>query len=196
MGVQETKTYVLKPYKASVKRKYSSRIPTSKEMLDVPAPEIVFEARSFCFTGVFVFSDGDRNQCEAAVRARGGMCYKHPTRDLNYLIVGSFAEPAWAFQSHGRKIETALELKSHGSNCKIISEELWTKYLENTPELPSEKQTPIESHSKGDQLIQLQRELDQLRKNQRILVGVLKDGLKPSDYRKLMEHLHEAGLVI
>jgi BRCT domain type II-containing protein len=196
MGVQETKTYVLKPYKTSAKRKSSSQIPTSKEMLDNPAPEVVFEGRSFCFTGVFIFSDGDRDQCEAVVRARGGMCHNHPTRDLSYLVVGSFAEPAWAFLAHGRKIETALELKSHGSNCKIISEEHWTKYLKSTPELPPEKQTPAGSHSKGDQLIQLLKELDQLRKNQRILVGVLKQGLKPADYRKLMEQLRESGLVI
>ena len=47
MGVQETKTYVLKPYKTSAKRKSSSRIPTSMEMLDDPAPEVVFEGRSF-----------------------------------------------------------------------------------------------------------------------------------------------------
>ncbi|MFZ1073300.1 MAG: BRCT domain-containing protein [Verrucomicrobiia bacterium] len=196
MGVQETKTYVLKPYKTSAKRKSSSQIPTSKEMLDDPAPEVVFEGRSFCFTGVFVFSGGDRDQCEAAVRARGGMCHSHPARDLSYLVVGSFTEPAWAFQSYGRKIETALELKSHGSNCKIISEEHWTKFLQSTPELPPERQTPVENRSRGDQLIQLQKELDQLRKNQRILIGVLKDGLKPADYRKLMEHLGESGLVI
>jgi hypothetical protein len=196
MGVQETKTYVLKPYKTSAKHKSSSQIPTSKEMLDNPAPEVVFEGRSFCFTGVFLFSDGDRNQCEAAVRARGGVCHSHPTRDLNYVVVGSFADPAWAFQSCGRKIETALELKSRGSNSKIISEEHWIKYLQSTPELPPEKQTPVGSHSKADQLIQLQQELDQLRKNQRILVGVLKNGLKPADFRKLMEHLREAGLVI
>jgi hypothetical protein len=196
MGTQVTKTYLLKPYKTSAKRKSSSQIPTSKEMLDVPAPEVVFEGRSFCFTGVFVFGDGDRNQCEAAIRARGGMCHSHPTRDLSYLVVGSFVEPAWAFQNFGRKIETALELKSNGSNCIIISEEHWTKYLQNTPELPPERQTPVGRHSKGDQLIQLQKELDQLRKNQRILVSVLKQGLKPADYRKLMEQLRESGLVI
>ena len=196
MAAQETKIYVLKPYKTSAKRKSSSRIPTSKEILDDPTPEVVFEGRSFCFTGVFVFSDGDRDQCEAAVRARGGMCYKHPTRDLNYLVVGSFVEPAWAFQSYGRKIETALELKSHGSTCKIISEEHWTKYLQSTPELPPERQTPIENHSKGDQLIQLQQELDQLRKTQRLLVDVLQKELSPSNYRKLMKRLRKAGLVI
>jgi hypothetical protein len=38
--------------------------------------------------------------------------------------------------------------------------------------------------------------VDQLRKNQRLLVGVLRDGLKPSDFRKLMKHLRESGLAI
>jgi hypothetical protein len=196
MAVPETKVYMLKPFKGSVKRKSSTQIPTSKEILDDPAPEVVFEGRSFCFTGVFVFSDGDRDQCEAAVRARGGICYKHPARDLNYLVVGSFAEPAWAHQSYGRKIEAALELRSHGSNCKIISEKHWTKYLQSTPELPPERQTLITSRSKGDQLIQLQQESEQLRKNQRLLVDALQKELSPSNYRKLMKRLHKAGLVI
>jgi len=47
MSAQETTVYVLKPYKTSAKRKSSSQIPTSKEMLDDPAPEIMFEGRSF-----------------------------------------------------------------------------------------------------------------------------------------------------
>jgi hypothetical protein len=196
MAAQETKIYVLKPYKTSAKRKSSSPVPTSKEMLDEPAPDVVFEGRSFCFTGVFTFGYGDRNQCEAAVRARGGCCYERPARDLNYLVVGSFAEPAWAHQSYGRKIETALELKSHGSNCKIISEERWAKYLQSTPELPPERQTPITSRSKGDQLIQLQQELDQLRKNQRLLVDALQKESSPSSNRKLMKRLRKDGLVV
>jgi hypothetical protein len=196
MGVQETKIYVLKPYKTSAKRKSSSQIPTSMEMLDDPAPELAFEGRSFCFTGIFIFGDGDRDQCEATVRARGGMCCQHPTRDLNYLVVGSFVEPTWAHQNYGRKIETALELKSHGSNCKIISEKHWTKYLQSTPELPPERQTPTTNRSKGEQLIQLQQELDQLRKNQRLLVDALQTELSPSNYRKLVKRLRKTGLVI
>ena len=122
MSAPESKDYVLKPYKSVAKRKSSSQIPTSKEMLDEPAPNVVFEGRSFCFTGIFIFGDGDRNQCEAAIRARGGFCYERPNRNLNYLVVGSFAEPAWAHQTYGRKIENALELKLAGANCKIISE--------------------------------------------------------------------------
>jgi NAD-dependent DNA ligase len=157
MDAPEPKIYVLKPYKTSPKRKSLSQIPTSNEMLDDPASEVVFEGRSFCFTGIFVFGDGDRNQCEVAVRKRGGFCYERAFPDLNYLVVGSFAEPSWSHESYGRKIETALKLKFHGSKCKIISEEQWTKFLQDTPELPPEKQTPVEIHSKDNQANQFER---------------------------------------
>jgi hypothetical protein len=54
MCARETKVYVLKPYKAKAKPKASNLISTSKEFLDEHAPDVVFEGRSFCFTGVFV----------------------------------------------------------------------------------------------------------------------------------------------
>jgi hypothetical protein len=68
--------------------------------------------------------------------------------------------------------------------------------LQSTPELPLERQTPITSHSKGDQLIQLQQELDQLRTNQRLLVDALQNELSPPNYRKLVKRLREAGFVV
>jgi len=191
---RKPKVYVLKPYKAKAKPKASNLIPTSKEFLDEPVPDVVFEGRSFCFTGVFVYSEGDRERCEAAVRARGGYCHEHPTRDLNYLVVGSFAEPAWAHKTFGRKIEQALELKQVGVNCKIISEDHWTEFLQNVPELPLDRQTPIQEQTKDHQIAQLQRELEQMRENQRLLTDVLKSQLKPSDYRKFIERLRAAGL--
>jgi hypothetical protein len=196
MSAREKTIYVLKPYHAPVRRNSLNLIPTSREFLDEPAPNVVFESRSFCFTGVFVYGEGDRGQCEAAVRARGGHCHEHPTRDLNFLVVGSFVEPAWAHKTFGRKIEKALELKQLGTNCKIISEEHWTKYLQSTPELPPKRQTPVESRSKGDQLIQLQQELDQLRRNQRLLVDMLQKELSPPNYRKLVKRLRKSGVVV
>jgi len=194
MAVQETKTYVLKPFKTSAKRKSSSRVQASKEFLDEPVPDVVFECRSFCFTGVFVYGEGDREQCKAAVRARGGYCHERPTRDLNYLVVGSFAQSDWAYQTYGRKIESALELKRVGANCKIISEDHWTKFLQNVSELPLDRQTPIQEPTKNHQIVQLQQELEQMYENQRLLIDVLKSQLKPSDYQKLIERLRAAGL--
>jgi hypothetical protein len=194
MSAPGKKIYLLKPYHAPVRRKSLNLIPSSREFLDEPAPNVVFEGRSFCFTGVFVYGNGDRRRCEAAVRARGGYCHERPTRDLNYLVVGSFAEPAWVHKTFGRKIENALELKQEGAKCKIISEVHWTKSLQNFSELPLDRQTPIQEQTKNHQIVQLQQELEQMRKNQRLLINVLESQLKPADFRKLIERLREAGL--
>jgi hypothetical protein len=196
MPAQDKKVYVLKPYKSSAKKKSAKLVPSSKEFLDTPAPEIIFQGRSFCFTGVFDFADGDRSQCEAETKLRGGFCYERPNRALNYLVVGNYAEPSWGHGSFGRKIIAVLDFKSSGAKCQIISEELWAKTLESTPESPQEIQEPVHGHSKSDQLIQLQRDLDQLRKNQRLLVDAIPKELSPSDYRRLMESLRESGLLI
>jgi len=162
MSAPESKEYVLKPYKPTGKSNASDQIPTLKQLLDEPAPDVAFEGRSFCFTGVFIYSNGDRNRCEAAVRARGGFCHERPNHDLNYLVVGSFAEPAWAHKTYGRKIETALEFKSTGAICQIISEEHWTKFLQVTPELPADRQTSAQGQTKGHQFLKLQQEFQQL----------------------------------
>jgi NAD-dependent DNA ligase len=194
MSAPEKKIFVLKPYHPPVRRKSLNLIPTSRKFLDDPAPDVVFESRSFCFTGIFVYGGGDREQCKAAVRARGGYCHERPTHDLNYLVVGSFVQPDWAHQTYGRKIESALELKRAGTNCKIISEEHWTKYLQNVSELPLDRQTPIQEQTKNYQMVQLQQELEQMHENQRLLIEVLKSQLKPPDYRKLIERLRKSGL--
>jgi hypothetical protein len=196
MPAQNKKVYVLKPYKSSAKNKSAELIPSSKEFLDRPAPEIIFQGRSFCFTGVFDFADGDRNQCETATKLRGGFCYERPNRALNYLVVGNYAEPSWGHGSFGRKIIAVLDFKNSGAKCQIISEELWTKNLECTPESPQEIQETVQGHSKSDQLVQLQRDLDQLRKNQNLLVDAIKKELRPSEYRRFIERLRESGLII
>jgi hypothetical protein len=193
---ENPKIYALKPYKSSAKRKPSNLVPSSKEFLDKPAPEIIFQGRSFCFTGVFDFANGDRNQCEIATKAHGGFCYERPNHALNYLVVGNYAEPSWAHQSFGRKIMAVLEFKRIGAKCLIVSEEQWTKSLQTTPESPQDGQTSVQGHSRGDQLIQLQKDLDKLRKDHQFIIGALKDGLTAKDYRKLAERLGKSGVVI
>ena len=190
------KNYVLKPHKSSAKNKPAKLVPSSKEFLDKPVPEIIFQGRSFCFTGVFDFADGDRNQCEAATKLRGGFCYERPNRALNYLVVGNYAEPSWGHGSFGRKIIAVLDFKNSGAKCQIISEELWSKSLQATPESRQEGQEPIRGHSKSDQLIQLQRDLDELRNHQQLLVDTVRKVLTQEDYRKFAERLREVGIVI
>jgi NAD-dependent DNA ligase len=194
MNAQESKDYVLKPYKTSARPKASSQIPTSKEFLDKPAPDVVFEGRSFCFSGIFIYGNGDRSQCEAAVRARGGYCYERPNRDLDYLVIGTFTEPAWAHKTYGRKIETALELRNSGANCRIISEEYWATSVKETPELPKEQQTAFEHQTRNHQITHLQQELQRMQDHQRILMDVLKKELDPATFEKLNQRIRELGI--
>lgn len=196
MPAQNKKVYVLKPYKSSAKNKSAQLLPSSKKFLDTPAPKIIFQGRSFCFTGVFDFAGGDRNQCEAETKRRGGFCYERPNRALNYLVVGNYAEPSWGHGSFGIKIISVLDFKSSGEKCQIISEELWSKSLQATPESRQEGQEPIRGHSKSDQLVQLQQDLDQLRKNQQLIVDALQKELSATDYNKLATCLHKFGLII
>ena len=194
MNAPESKDYVLKPYKSSAKSKAEKQIPTSKEFLDEPACDLVFEGRSFCFTGVFVYSGGDRSQCEAAIRVRGGYCYERPNRDLNYLVVGTFAEPAWAHKTYGRKIETALELKSAGAGCKIISEKLWALSIKKIPELPKEQQTAVEHHTRSHQVLHLQQELKRMHDEHRILFDILGSKLEPELFEQVRERFRELSI--
>jgi hypothetical protein len=194
MSVPESKNYVLKPFKSPAKHKSSSQVPVSTEFLDEPSPDVVCEGRSLCFTGVFIYCEGDREQCKASTRARGGYCYERPNRDLNYLVVGSFAEPAWAHKTYGRKIESALEFKVTGANCEIISEEHWTRFLKNIPELPLDRQTTFEEQTGNHQIFHLQQELQQIHENQKILIDALERELEPAMFQKLIERLRAAGL--
>jgi hypothetical protein len=196
MPAQNKKVYVLKLYKSSAKNKPAKLVPSAKEFLDKPAPKIIFQGRSFCFTGVFDFAGGDRNQCEAETKRRGGFCYERPNRALNYLVVGSYAEPSWGHGSFGRKIIAVLDFKSSGEKCQIISEELWSKSLHATPESRQEGQKPVQGHSESDQLIQLQQDLDQLKRNQQLLIDVIKRELSPPDYNNFLTRLRESGFVI
>ena len=196
METPKTRVYVLKSGNPPTKSKPSGLIPTSKEFLDAPAPEIIIQGRSFCFTGVFDFANGDRNQCQAETKARGGFCYERPNRALNYLVVGNYAEPSWGHGSFGRKIIAVLEFKRSGAKCLIVSEENWARALRCTPELRQESHELVQGHSKSDQLLQLQRDLDQLRKHQQLLVDALQEKLTQADYRELAERLRNSGLVI
>jgi hypothetical protein len=196
MSAQNKKVYVLKPYKSSAKKWPAKLVPSSKEFLDTPAPEIIFQGRSFCFTGVFEFADCDRKQCELETKLRGGFCYERPNRALNYLVVGNYAEPSWGHGSYGRKIMAVLDFKSTGDRCQIISEELWSKSLQTIPESRQEGQEPVQGHSKSDQLIQLQQDLDQMKRNQQLLIDALQRELSPPDYNKLLLRLRESGFII
>ena len=186
--------YVLKPVKSARKANAKNLQRTDLSLCDAPAPEIAFEGRSFCLTGVFEFSGGNRNQCEEAIRVRGGVCWQHPNHDLDYLVIGTFAEGSWAHEGYGRKIEKTLECKRTGANCKVISEAHWLVSLQKAPELPEEKRVKLGSQSQSNQTIRLRDELDEMRKQQTTLFQILREDLPAEILNKVIERLRDSGL--
>jgi NAD-dependent DNA ligase len=106
-------------------------------------------------------------------------------------VVGTFVEPAWAHKTHGRKIETAVELKNGGASCKIISEKRWAASVKQTPELPKEQQTAFEHHTRNHQIIHLQQELQRMQDHQRVLMDVLKRELDPKTLKKINQYVRQ-----
>ena len=194
MADNEQVDYVLKPVKPARKATTKNLQRTDLSLCDTPAPKITFEGRSFCLTGVFEFSGGNRDQCEEAVRARGGVCWQHPNHDLDYLIIGTFVEGSWAHEGYGRKIEETLEAKRTGASCRIIPEAHWLDALQKNPELPEEKRVKLGSQSQSSQTIRLRNELDKMRQQQATLFQILQEDLPAEVLSKVIERLRNSGL--
>lgn len=86
-------------------------------------PSIWISGYTFCLTGRFLF--GARADCERAVIERGGSIADRVTTKLDYLVVGSMVEPAWANTTYGRKIERALDYNAKGHGIAIVPEREW-----------------------------------------------------------------------
>lgn len=91
-----------------------------------PAPPVIFEGKSFCFTGTFSF--GQRKHCEEAVVSRGG-AGGSLTKSTNYLVIGAYATESWKHSSFGNKILKAVEMRGYGQLISIVSEDHWAAHL-------------------------------------------------------------------
>jgi NAD-dependent DNA ligase len=105
-----------------VVRNLSTTLPLTK-----PVPDVIFEKRSFSFTGKFFF--GTRNVCQNAVMKRGGSIHDNPINGTDYLVIGTLGSTDWIHSAHGRKIEKAVELSTKGVPLALICEEHWSRYL-------------------------------------------------------------------
>ena len=103
---------------------YSATLP-----LDSPPPNpIVFPNHRFVITGRFAY--GTRQKVFDTISDLGGLAEDSPpTRDTNYLVIGTFASRDWANTNYGRKIEHAVELRESESGISIISEEHWKRFV-------------------------------------------------------------------
>lgn len=91
-----------------------------------PAPTLMFDGRTYCFTGTFNF--GQRKACEAAVSERGGRCGSL-TQKTNVLVIGLYATESWKHSSFGNKILKAADMRAQGVPIAIVSEQHWAGHL-------------------------------------------------------------------
>jgi len=91
--------------------------------IDHPQPPITFEGMEFLFTGTCAY--GTRKQCQAVIETLGGINAKDVTKNLNYLILGTYVTDSWAHETYGRKIEKAMGYRSEGVPLVIITEDHW-----------------------------------------------------------------------
>ncbi|MBN1683789.1 BRCT domain-containing protein [Candidatus Bathyarchaeota archaeon] len=88
-----------------------------------PPPKIIFDNKTFLFTGTCVF--GTRKQCQEAIESLGGINAKSVSKVLDYLVIGTYVTDSWAHETYGRKIEKAMEFRDSGVPISIITEEHW-----------------------------------------------------------------------
>ena len=91
--------------------------------------QVVLPGRRFCFSGKFAF--GSRAVCERVVVERGGLINRDITKDLDFLVVGTFASPDWLNTSFGRKIEKAVGYQREGCGIRIVPEKCWSQAIEH-----------------------------------------------------------------
>ena len=94
--------------------------------LDNPLPPVIFEDRTFLFTGTCIY--GNRKSCQSAVVERAGRVASNVTLSLDFLVIGNYVTSSWKHQSFGGKIEKAMQYRDSGKSAlAIISEDHWMK---------------------------------------------------------------------
>lgn len=99
---------------------------------DDPVPSVIFEKKSFCFTGKFI--TGTRQECNDAVSELGSIPQSNVTTSTDYLIIGNEANSSWAHSNYGRKIERAMMLRMDNGKPLIISEADWVSVIQQQKE--------------------------------------------------------------
>jgi hypothetical protein len=83
-------------------------------------PEIIFENKTFCITGIL--SRGTRNELQEAITNKGGIAVNTISRKTDYLIIGDTNNACWSYSCYGRKVEKALDLRKSGHTVILVHE--------------------------------------------------------------------------
>jgi hypothetical protein len=97
---------------------------------EIDLSEIQFDGREFVFTGNF--SCGSKKELMDRTNGLGASAKSvSPTRQTDYVVVGSKGSEQWAYSGLGRKVEHALKLKGESCKLKIIREEDFVHVLQS-----------------------------------------------------------------
>lgn len=83
-------------------------------------PEIIFENKTFCVTGIL--SRGTRTELQNAIKNKGGIPVNSISKKTDYLIIGDTSNACWSYACYGRKVEKALDLRKSGHTVVLVHE--------------------------------------------------------------------------
>ncbi len=83
-------------------------------------PDIEFQGRVFCFTGKL--NKATRKDLAEIIKKNEGIFTKKMSENVDYLIVASNSNPAWAYACYGRKVEQAITMRKEGKKIAIVHE--------------------------------------------------------------------------
>ncbi|MCG6958074.1 MAG: BRCT domain-containing protein [Gemmatimonadetes bacterium] len=95
--------------------------------VDVPAPEVVFEGRTFVFAGELAY--GPARSCEREVLELGGACERTVSRRTDYVVLGSLSADDWAQDALGPVLDAVVQYRARGVPIAVIAEEHWAEAL-------------------------------------------------------------------
>lgn len=95
--------------------------------VDVPAPEVVFEGRTFVFAGELGY--GPSRSCEREVIELGGQCERAVSRRTDYVVLGSLSADEWSQDALGPVLDAVAQYRARGVPIFVISEEVWAEAL-------------------------------------------------------------------
>lgn len=101
--------------------------PATTLPLDDPPPLISWRDEVYVFTGRFAY--GTRDDCAREVFERGGAVHDNVTAMTSFLVIGTFGSRDWKRSAYGRKIESAVKLRSNGSSIRIVGEDHWERAI-------------------------------------------------------------------
>ena len=107
---------------------YGEEWPPDSSPFDPEPRNVSIAGNSFIFAGQCLY--GGRSATRQATVRGGGCVEKSIGETTDFVVIGTYATPAWASQSYGRTIEVAMDYRDRRhSGLKIVHENDWMNAL-------------------------------------------------------------------